>query len=152
MPTARSRLINETHPVARYLFLAEQLSPTDTLVLEYANKTEAKKAAAALARFRASGKLGPPGSFEPTSVDPKGEGVGYFDKVGIGISPYFGGLLGYVVRLYRIPEGQTSRRGRFPKPVVERVETNKYAYEQYRIETSGTFDPPIPDLPDGALT
>jgi len=176
MPTTRSRTITEAHPVARYLFLAEQLGPNDTLVLEYPTKAEAKRAAAALSRFRAASRLGPPGSFEATEVDPKGEGIGYFDRMSVGVRRETGMCLRpaqctdhgfgpdsctlcchYAVILSRIPEGQTSRRVRMPPPTAQRIEKLSFPDNEVMRDVMSHFfgddddDPPIPDLPDGAL-
>jgi hypothetical protein len=127
MPSPRSRTITEAHPVARYLFLAEQLGPDDTLVLECKSEADARRAAKALSKFRREGRLGPPGSFEPSTVDPKGEGVGFFDRISVGVRMRGKGLyneygnIPHDVLLTRIPDGMTTKRNKMPEVVV-RVE------------------------------
>jgi hypothetical protein len=83
MPSARSRNINDTHPVARWLFQAADLGPAQTLVLEFRTVDEARTAARSLRHFRDRSATMAPGTYEPSAVDPKGEGRGYFDHIEI---------------------------------------------------------------------
>jgi hypothetical protein len=83
MPSTRSRNIDDTHPVARWLFQAADLGPAQTLVLEFGTADEARTAARSLRHFRDRAATAAPGTYEPSAVDPKGEGRGYFDHIEI---------------------------------------------------------------------
>jgi hypothetical protein len=83
LPTKRSRSVDDQHPVARYLFQAADLNAAQTLILDYASPAEARKAALRLRKFRDTAALSPPGTYEGTAVDPKGEGRGHFDHIEI---------------------------------------------------------------------
>jgi hypothetical protein len=81
MATKRSRLIDDSHPVARYLFQAADLQPPQSLTLDFATPRDALRASWRLRAFRDRGKLAPPDTFERTKIDPQGEGVGHFDNL-----------------------------------------------------------------------
>ena len=83
MPSARSRNIDDTHPVARYLFQAADLGSAQSLTLSYANNADASRAAVMLRGFRNRRAIAAPGTFEITTLDPKGEGRGMFDHIEI---------------------------------------------------------------------
>src|SRR6476646_9977604 len=65
--------------ITRWLYRAAGLPRNGELVMSFADSAGAKRAAAALQGFKRRGRLGPPGSFDETGRDPKGEGLGYFD-------------------------------------------------------------------------
>lgn len=84
MPTVRSRSVDDTHPVARWLFeAADATAGGKSLKLLYDSHVLAKRAARSLRTFRDKGALAPPGTYEPSAVDPRGEGRGYFDHIEI---------------------------------------------------------------------
>ena len=115
MPLARSRLVDRSHPIARWLYQALDTVPNAELVLRFADPATARREASALTTFRRKGRLGPPGTYPSTSIDPQGEGIGFFDRVAIG-------LTGCTVRLYCVPEGAASRHTRRAEPLAITVE------------------------------
>lgn len=110
MPTKRSRSVDDTHPVAKWLFQAADLGEAQTLTLDYASPGDAARAARSLRRFRDRAALAPEGTYEPSAVDPKGEGRGYFDHVSIS---YKRGDAHVSLRRHKVvfPEPQAARVG-----------------------------------------
>lgn len=109
-PRALTRLVDDRHPVAGWLFRA---LAGGGIVLRFADNADAKRAASAFAGFRRKGRIGPPGSFEQTVRDPNGEGIGYFDRVVIQ-------QRGTEVHLRHLPEGHASLRANAINPVSVR--------------------------------
>lgn len=113
MPTL-SRRVDERHPVAGWLYRADKLPINGTLVMAFATIEDARRAAAALSNWRSKGRIGPPGSFSETSRDPRGEGIGTFDRIVIS-------QRGCDVHLKHMPEGFASLRAREINPLGVRV-------------------------------
>lgn len=107
---ALTRLVDDRHPIAGWLFRAAGLPINGTLVMSFADEHAATRAAAALAGFRRKGRLGPPGSFDETAGDPHGEGIGYFSRVVIS-------RRGKEVRLRHLPDGHASLRAHRIEPI-----------------------------------
>src|SRR5579859_2638948 len=83
MPTIRTRNVSDTHPVARWLFQAIDAGAAQSLRLTFSSPADATRVARQLRRFRSNGCLASPGTYDPTPIDPKGEGRGMFDAVQI---------------------------------------------------------------------
>lgn len=83
MPSSRTRHVDDTHPVAGWLFKAADLGTAQTLALFYDTPQAAKFVARQLRRFRERNAIAAAGTFEPTPADPKGEGRGFFDHIEI---------------------------------------------------------------------
>jgi len=107
---ALTRLVDDRHPVAGWLFRA---LAGGGILLRFASREDARRAAIALAGFRRKGRIGPPGSFEETPRDPHGEGLGYFDRVVIQ-------QRGENVELRHLPDGFASLRANPIMPVEVR--------------------------------
>lgn len=108
--SALTRPVDSRHPIAGWLFRAVGLPINGTLVLAFEDALGARRAAVALSGFRRKGRLGPPGSFDETLRDPKGEGVGHFDQIVVS-------QVGAEVRLKHLPDGHSSLRANEINPV-----------------------------------
>ena len=126
MPTIRSRLLDErTHPLLRYLLAAQRREAGDPLILRFKTPNEAAAMRNALNYFRSKGKIGAPGDYDITHLDPKGEGKALFDNISISLKIYvdkgeFNSSQGEcLVVLKRVPTGQSGKHGEFPVPLNE---------------------------------
>jgi len=108
----------------KHFVKAQQLEDDERYLMSYAKESEARTAFNALVRFRRSGKMGAPGDYDITRIDPKGEGVGTFDNISISRPQYNTGGRWQVV-LQRIPKGRLKALSKFKQPLEDMLGDDK---------------------------